>query len=81
MIDDQLGTAVHDLIIDICDVLYQRGYQIVPVGAIMRLVGVQEERARLHDNEWFELDESFVAQLEMKKVQSIKSAPADVTIH
>lgn len=50
---------VQDLIVDICKTLYQHGYREVPLGAIMRLIGVEEEVAIEHDDEFFRLDGEF----------------------
>lgn len=50
---------VQDLIVDLCKTLYQHGYREVPLGAIMRLIGVDEAVATEHDNEFFRLDGEF----------------------
>lgn len=85
--DNQLEDAMRDLILEVCEVLYARGYDEVPVGAMMRLIGVSEERARTHDQEYFALDEEFVRQIEKKNRTKKKNrkptthAPAGVTLH
>jgi hypothetical protein len=79
--DDQLETAIRDLLIDLCEVMYQRGYTTVPVGAMMRLVGVGGERARRHDNEYLTLDEDFQGMLELRKQPKLREAPQGVTLH
>lgn len=79
--DDQLEHHIRELLIDICAVLYERGYEIVPVGAMMRLVGVAAERAQTHDQEYFSLDQSFVDLLEQRKNPPPKSAPEGATLH
>ncbi len=79
--DDQLEQTVRDLIIDLCEVLYQRGYREVPIGAMMRLVGVGDESASKHDNEYFALDEEFTAAIEAKKITMPEPAPVGVTLH
>ena len=93
MLDDKdLEAAVQDLIMDICEIMYHRGYQQVCIGHIMRLVGVTEERARTHDQEFFVLDEEFRTMLEQrarpKKIHTQKKqkktprhTPDGVTLH
>jgi len=80
---DPLEDAVQDLIIDLCEILYKRGYRAVPIGAIMRLIGVDESRAAEHDNELFTLDNDFELLLQAKQEeQNIPNAPPPgVTLH
>ena len=79
--DDQLEYHIRELLIDICEVMYQKGYEAVPVGAIMRLVGVDGARAQAHDQEYFALDQGFQEILEQRKNPPPKSAPEGVTLH
>jgi len=79
--DDQLEDAVRDLIMDICEVMLRRGYDVVSVGAMMRLVGVSEERAQQHDEEFFALDAEFQAMIDARKNPPPKKTPAGVTLH
>jgi hypothetical protein len=85
--DKQLEDAMRDLILEVCEVLHARGYDEVPVGAMMRLIGVSEERARDHDQEFFALDEEFARQVKKKNSSKkrnrkpIAHAPAGVTLH
>jgi hypothetical protein len=79
--DDQLEDAVRDLIMDICEVMLRRGYDVVSVGAMMRLVGVTEERAQQHDQEFFALDAEFQAIIDARKNPPPKKTPAGVTLH
>lgn len=83
MFDDNNDLELHvrDLIIDICAVLYDRGYEAVPVGAVMRLVGVGDDRACRHDDEYFALDESFQRLLHDRSGKRVPSVPKDVTLH
>ena len=80
---DPLEDAVQDLIIDLCEILYKRGYRIVPIGAIMRLIGVEEARAAEHDNEIFSLDNDFELMLQAKQEeQNIpRTPPPGATLH
>ena len=79
--DDQLEDAVRDLIMDICEVMLRRGYDVVSVGAMMRLGGVSEERAQQHDQEFFALDAEFQAMVDARKNPPPKKTPAGVTLH
>ena len=79
--DNQFEDAIRDLIIDICEVMYRRGYDVVSVGALMRLVGVGDERAQQHDSEFFALGEEFQAILESRKNPPPKKTPDGVTLH
>jgi hypothetical protein len=53
------------------------------VGAIMRLLGVDEEHARLHDDERIELDENFVKMVTALNINELASVqiPQGTTIH
>ena len=55
----ELEQAVHDLIIDLCEVMYNHGYSEVSIGALMRVIGVANERARDHDAHVIDLLEHF----------------------
>jgi hypothetical protein len=65
-----LEEKVQDLIVDICKALYQHGFREVPVGAIMRLIGVENTTANQHDEEYFQLDKEFEALLEENEKQA-----------
>jgi hypothetical protein len=70
MLDDQqFEKAVQDLIVDICAVMYRRGYESVCIGHLMRLVGVPESRAQAHDKEHFALNEEFRVMMEYRESQ------------
>ena len=92
MLDDiELERAVQDLLLDVCEVMYHRGYETVSVGAMMRLVGVGNERAQEHDNDFFALDLEFLNLLQDRKKQKNKTkkkvtdrptgVPPGVTLH
>jgi hypothetical protein len=75
-----LEEKVQDLIVDICKALYQHGFREVPVGAIMRLIGVENTTANLHDEEYFQLDKEFESLLEENEKQAeyqkaVRAAP------
>ena len=78
MLDDsQFEQAVQDLIVDICAVMYRRGYESVCIGHLMRLVGVPEERAHKHDQEHFVLDDAFRVMMEYRESQHKHSTKND----
>lgn len=54
-----LESAVSNLIIDLCRVLYQHGYREISVGALMRIIGVNETAAVDHDDHLIDLDQHF----------------------
>lgn len=82
MLDDQqLEYHVRELLIDICEVLYHRGYEMVPVGAVMRLVGVTSERASQHDNEYYALDNEFQSILAARKNKNVNVPSPGATLH
>lgn len=66
---------------DICEIMYHKGYDAVPVGAVMRLVGVANEKAQQHDNEFLALDENFQIMLESKRAPRPSKTPDGVTLH
>ena len=58
--DDPIYEYAKSVMFQIMTVLYINGRTEAHVGAIMRLLGVDEDHARLHDDERIELDENFV---------------------
>lgn len=56
MLDDRdLQQSVKSLISEICQVLDRHGVETVSLGAMMRLLGVDEQRAQEYDREWVDL--------------------------
>jgi len=82
---DLLEQAVQDFILDVCEVMYRRGYDSAPIGAIMRLVGVPESAARQHDDEHFMLDLEFQRMIQSRRGAAVTAAldrvPKGVTLH
>ena len=63
MLDESaLEANLHALIVDMCRVMHDHGYETISVGAVMRLIGVGEERASRHDDEWIDLASYFENQ-------------------
>ena len=78
---DPLEQAVQDFILDVCEVMYRRGYDSAPIGAIMRLIGVPESTAQQHDNEHFVLDDAFEKMMLARQTPVPQRAPQGVTLH
>lgn len=78
---DPLEQAVQDFILDVCEVMYRRGYASAPVGAIMRLIGVPESKAREHDNTEFLLGDDFEQMIRTRRQPVPQRAPTGVTLH
>ena len=81
--DDPIYLYARNVMFQLMTVLYMNGTREAHVGAIMRLLGVDEERARLHDDERIELDENFArlaAELNMTEFVSAQ-IPLGTTIH
>jgi hypothetical protein len=78
----ELEETVRDIIVGVCGVLYKHGFQTVSLGAVMRLVGVEQEIAAQHDEEQFVLDDDFRnlwAQLDFD--QQGTQVPPGTTLH
>jgi hypothetical protein len=81
--DDPIYEYAKSVMFQIMTVLYMNGRTEAHVGAIMRLLGVDEEHARLHDDERIELDENFArmaAELNMNELASVQ-IPQGTIIH
>lgn len=79
-----LENHIYDLIIELCEVLYHKGYRTVPLGAMMRIIGVDDESASIYDDEIFFLDQDFERILKEKQYQQAEiddSVPPGVTLH
>ena len=83
----QLEDKVQDLIVDICKALYFHGFREIPVGAIMRLIGVENETAIQHDEEYFCLDADFESLLQEQEIADYEktleaaTSPPGTTLH
>lgn len=73
--------SLRSIILDICEVLYRNGFKTAHVGAIMRLIGVPEERAILHDDDYFELGQDFVDELAQRRGGQDLTVPPGTMIH
>lgn len=68
----QLEQSVQVLITELCDTLERHGFETVSLGAMMRLLGVNEARARDYDREWIALGDP---------QRQIISRPPDQNLH
>lgn len=81
---ESIEQHLYDLILDVCAVLYANGYRAVPMGAMMRLIGVADEHAAQHDNNMFELDDEFVQVMQQRQhhlVGVTEQLPPNTTLH
>jgi hypothetical protein len=78
MLDDpELEHEVRMLMHELMMVLYQHGIREVHVGGMMRLMGVDPDKAAEHDDEMVILDDKFA-----KYVESItETRSSDQTLH
>ena len=80
---DPLYEYVRTVMLEVMAVLYANGQRQLHVGAMMRLIGVDEERAAQHDADRIEIDESFaelVTDLNIKHLLQSR-IPAGAVIH
>ena len=79
---DPLYQYVREVMVEVMAVLYTHGQKTLHVGAMMRLLGVEEETAALHDEDRIDIEENFeelAKSMHMKYLQSTVSVGA--TIH
>jgi hypothetical protein len=68
--------------LDVMAVLYDNGIKHVHMGAMMRLLGVDDVKASAHDNDMIELDENFGAMLsQLNKNTAPIEIPDGATFH
>lgn len=86
-IDELFGpeTEVAGLVIAICATMYDNGVRVIPVGGLMRLLGVPSAKAQAHDDEAFQLADDFYEQLEEMGFERISDTsinlPNNTTVH
>jgi len=80
--DELLHERIKTVMLDVMAVLYDNGIKHVHMGAMMRLLGVDDVKASEHDNEMIELDEKFGAMLSLlnKDVAPVE-VPDGATFH
>ena len=78
--DAELELEVQTIIMEIMMVLHRHGIDSVHMGGILRLMGVEEERARESDDERIYLDEKFTKYME-RMLDLTKAESTDKTLH
>jgi len=79
--DDPLESELRELIIDVCEAMMKHGFDSVSIGAVMRLIGVDESRAKQHDYEFFALDQDFHKILKKRKTTVLPPLACSATLH
>jgi hypothetical protein len=80
--DEFLHERIKTVMLDVMAVLYDNGIKHVHMGAMMRLLGVDEVKASAHDNDMIELDENFGAMLsQLNKNTAPIEVPDGATFH
>lgn len=80
--DDLIHERIKNIMLDVMAVLYDNGIKNIHMGAMMRLLGVNDVKASEHDSEIIELDEKFGTMLSKlnKKIEP-EEVPKGTTIH
>jgi len=80
---DPLYEFVRTVMLEVMAVLYANGQRQLHVGAMMRLIGVDEERAAMHDDDRIDIDESFAELASDVNIKHLLQSriPDGATIH
>jgi hypothetical protein len=80
---DPLYEYVRTVMLEVMAVLYANGQRQLHVGAMMRLIGVDEERAAMHDDDRIDIDESFAELANDVNIKHLLQSriPDGATIH
>ena len=80
---DPLYEYIKTTMLEVMAVLYSNGQRELHVGAMMRLLGIDEDTATLHDDERINIDESFADMARELDIQHLirSRVPAGATIH
>lgn len=81
--EHQAELVIQEIILELCTVLNSYGYPDVSIGAMMRVLGVSEEAAAKHDDNYIKLGEEFDKMLDELDVSEngYPYIPASETIH
>lgn len=80
--DDLIHERIKNIMLDVMAVLYDNGIKNVHMGAMMRLLGVDDNKAAEHDSEILEMDEKFgKLLLQLNKNVEPVEVPNGATIH
>lgn len=79
---------IQEIVLAVCGVLFDFGIKEIHIGGLMRVVGVEEEKAQQHDNERMILDQEFedtysayVASLDAQEHTIDIKIPPGTTLH
>ena len=80
---DPIYDYVRQVMLEVMAVLWANGQKELHVGAMMRLIGVDEAHAREHDDERVEITEELERMAQDFDLQHLmqKRVPAGATIH
>ena len=80
---DPLYEFLRTVMLEVMAVLYANGQRQLHVGAMMRLIGVDEERAAMHDDDRIDIDESFAELANDVNIKHLLQSriPDGATIH
>jgi hypothetical protein len=81
--EDILAKRIRAMMLDIMTVAYCNGFREVPVGAAMRLMGIDNDTAARHDDERIDIPEDFAEtarQLDPRHRYS-QAVPRGSTLH
>lgn len=77
--------AAAGLVIAVCATLFDNGVRVIPIGGLMRLLGVPNEKAKAHDDKAFQLTDDFYKQIEEMGFERIEESqlqlPTNKTLH
>ena len=79
--EDQLQKRIKAIMMDLMIVLYDHGIKEAHMGAMMRLLGVDDESAAKHDDESVVLDENFGEMITKLNKQVPPNIPSGTTFH
>lgn len=79
--EDQLHKRIKEIMVDVMIVLYEHGIKEAHMGAMMRLLGVSDESAALHDGESVILDEKFGEMITKLNKPVPTTIPSGTTVH
>ena len=78
---DQLQKRIKEIMVEIMIVLYEHGIKEAHMGAMMRLLGVDDENAAKHDDESVVLDEKFGEMITKLNKPVPLNIPSGTTFH
>ena len=79
--DETDHQRIKDIMIEVMAVLYEHGIKEAHMGAMMRLLGVDDASAANHDHESVVLDENFGKMLAQLNNSVLPTVPSGTTFH